>query len=121
VPPNFGQMPPIPFELSNNIKDPNNSQALVAELIKRIPQVPIETPHKEDKTTDRIARCNPKVYGGSYNLVVLEEWIRGMEKISTVVEVLQENKVNIGTYYLTSEADIWWNTVKDKPVLPEFT
>jgi len=29
-----------------------------------------------------------------------------MEKIFTVVEVSEEKKVNIGTYYLTSEADI---------------
>jgi len=33
--------------------------------------------------------------------VELEEWIRGMEKIFTVVEVLGDNKVNIGTFYLT--------------------
>jgi len=29
-----------------------------------------------------------------------------MEKIFTVVEVPEEKKVNIGTYYLTGEADI---------------
>jgi len=44
-----------------------------------------------------------------------------MEKIFTVVEVPEKKKVNIGTYYLTNEADIWWNTVKDKLVGPEFT
>ena len=44
-----------------------------------------------------------------------------MEKIFTVVEVPEEKRVNIGTYYLTGEADIWWNTVKDKLVGPEFT
>jgi len=26
----------------------------------------------------------------------------------------RRKKVNIGTYYLTGETDIWWNTVKDK-------
>jgi len=44
-----------------------------------------------------------------------------MEKIFTVVEVPEEKKVNIKTYYLTGEADIWLNTVKDKRVGPEFT
>ena len=44
-----------------------------------------------------------------------------MEKIFTVVEVPEGKKVNIGTYYLTGEANIWWNTVKDKLVWPEFT
>jgi len=44
-----------------------------------------------------------------------------MEKIFTMVEVPEGKRVNIETYYLTSEADIWWNTVKDKLVGPEFT
>ena len=38
-----------------------------------------------------------------------------------MAKVLEEKKVNMGTYYLTGEADIWWNTVKDKLVGPEFT
>jgi len=38
-----------------------------------------------------------------------------------MVEVLKEKKVNIGTYYLTAEADIWWNTIKGRFVGPEFT
>ena len=44
-----------------------------------------------------------------------------MEKIFTEIEVLEEKKVNIEMYYWTSEADIWWNTIKDKLVWPEFT
>ena len=43
------------------------------------------------------------------------------KKIFIAVEVPKEKKVNIGTYYLTGETDIWWNTVKDKLVGPEFT
>ena len=74
--------------------------------MKRIPQVPTETPPKDDKLADRVARCNPKVYDGNYDPVVVEEWVRKMEKIFTVVEVPEENKVNIEIYYLTGEADI---------------
>jgi len=37
-----------------------------------------------------------------------------MEKIFVVVEVLENKKVNIGTFYLTGEADILWNTVRYK-------
>jgi len=35
--------------------------------------------------------------------------------------VPEEKKVKTGMYYLTGEADIWWNTIKDKLVGPEFT
>ena len=51
----------------------------------------------------------------------LDEWILGMEKIFTVVEVPGDKKVNIGTFYLTGETDIWWNTVKNKLLGPDFT
>ena len=53
-------------------------------------------PLKEDKLADRVARRKPKVYDGSYDPVVLEGWIRGMEKIFTVVEVPEEKKISIG-------------------------
>jgi len=46
------------------------------------------------------------VYDENYDPAVLEEWVRGMEKIFTVVEVPEEKKVNIGTYYLTGKAYI---------------
>jgi len=43
VPPSFGQMPPISPKLVNNVGDPNYWPALVADLMKRIPQVPTKT------------------------------------------------------------------------------
>jgi len=51
----------------------------------------------------------------------LEEWIRGMEKIFTIVEVHDEKKVDIGMFYLIREIYIWWNTVKDRLLGLEFT
>ena len=63
--------------------------------MKRIPQVPTETPPKEDKLADRVVRRNPKVYDGTYDPVIWGEWVRGMERIFTVVEVPEEKEVNI--------------------------
>jgi len=74
--------------------------------MKRIFPAPSGIPPKDDKLVDRVAQCNPKVYDRKYALVELNEWIRGMEKIFTVVKVPDEKKVNIGTFYLTREANI---------------
>jgi len=30
-------------------------------------------------------------------------------------------KMNIGTFYLTGETNIWWNTVKNRLLGPDFT
>ena len=43
-----------------------------------------------------------------------------MEKVFTVVEVPEEKKVNIRMHYLIGEANIWWNTIKDRLIGPEF-
>jgi len=53
--------------------------------------------------------------------VELETRIRGIEKIFIIVEDLEEKKMNIGMFYLTVEADIWWNTVKDRLLGPNLT
>ena len=44
-----------------------------------------------------------------------------MEKIFTIVEVPRDKKVNIETFYLTGETDIWWNNIKIKLLGPDFT
>jgi len=59
----------LPSVLASNLGNPSYCATLVAELIKRIHQLPAETPPKEDKLVDRVARCNPKVYNGSYDPV----------------------------------------------------
>jgi len=77
VQPNFGEMPPNLPELTNNIGSLNYWSTMVAELMRQIPQVHVETPPKNDKLANRVARHNPKVYEGKYDPVQLEEWVRG--------------------------------------------
>ena len=57
--------------------------------MKQILSTPSEIPPKDDKLAEKVARCNPKVYVGKYDLIELEEWTWGMEKIFTVVEELR--------------------------------
>ena len=112
--------PTLALEVSSTVEDPNYWKNLVIELMKRIPPaspttpVPPENSSKSDKLADRVAQCNPKVYDGNLDPVELEDWIREMEKIFAIVKVPKEKKVNIETFYLAGEADIWCSTVKDK-------
>jgi len=61
--------------------------------MRRIPPIAPEGPSKPDDVADRVAKRNPKTYDGKYDPVELEGWIRGMEKIFTVVEVPENKKV----------------------------
>ena len=69
--------------------------------------IPSETIPKPDELSNRVARFNPKICDGKFHHVEREEWIRGIEKIFTVIEVPEEEKVNIWTFYLAGEIDIW--------------
>ena len=60
--PQHCDMPPLPSELASNLGNPSYWPTLVTELMKRIPQVPPETPSKEDKLANWVARRNSKVY-----------------------------------------------------------
>jgi len=44
-----------------------------------------------------------------------------MEEVFTVIEIPGDKRVNIGTFYLTGETDIWWNIVKNRLLGPNFT
>jgi len=82
--------------------------------MKQIPPIPPEGSSKPDDVADRVAKRNPKTYDHKYDPVELEEWIRETKNIFEVVQVPKNKKVNIGTFYLTGEVGIWWNTVSYK-------
>jgi len=117
----------VALEASGSVKDLNYWKNLVIQLMKRIPAAPSgsqvfpEYPPRLDKLADRVALGNPKVYDENLDPVELEDWIRGMEKVFAVVEVPEEKKINIGTFYLAGEVDSWWSTVKGKLQRPELT
>jgi len=48
--------------------------------MKHISPVPLVNCLKEDKIIDRVAGCNRKPYGGSYDLMELKEWIREIKR-----------------------------------------
>jgi len=89
--------------------------------IPAVPHVPPENPPKSNKLANTVAQCNLKVYDGNLDPIELENWIKGIEKIYAIIEVPEERKVNIRTFYLAGEIDIWWSTVKGKLQGPELT
>ena len=83
------------LEAYSSVEDPNYWKNLVTELMKRIPTAPSgskllpEQPPRSNKLANSVARCNPKVYDRNLDPVELEDWIRRMDKIFAVVEVLE--------------------------------
>ncbi|KAK9689820.1 hypothetical protein RND81_09G083600 [Saponaria officinalis] len=67
-----------------------------------------QKPHQQT-IFDRFARHRPPTYDGLCDPVVLEAWIREMEKLFMATLCPEYQKVGIATYYLQREADNWWS------------
>ncbi|XP_010677939.1 uncharacterized protein LOC104893521 [Beta vulgaris subsp. vulgaris] len=61
---------------------------------------------------DRFDRHRPPTFDGTSDPVVLEGWIREMEKLFAATGCPAVEMVSIGTYYLKMEADNWWSIVR---------
>ena len=57
---------------------------------------------------DKVLQVRPPSYNGTTDPVILEGWIRTMEKVFRATRCLEEEKLDIGTYYLEGEVDNWW-------------
>uniref|UniRef100_A0A803MTB6 Retrotransposon gag domain-containing protein n=1 Tax=Chenopodium quinoa TaxID=63459 RepID=A0A803MTB6_CHEQI len=62
-------------------------------------------PSGGQSTFDRFDRHCPPTYDGTADPVVLEGWLREMEKLFNATGCPPEDRVAIGTYYLKLEAD----------------
>ncbi|XP_010666250.2 uncharacterized protein LOC104883423 [Beta vulgaris subsp. vulgaris] len=61
---------------------------------------------------DRFDRHRPPTYEGATDPVILESWLREMEKMFAATGCPAAEMVPIGTYYLKMEADNWWSTIR---------
>ncbi|KAK9740091.1 hypothetical protein RND81_03G010400 [Saponaria officinalis] len=58
---------------------------------------------------DKFSKHHPPTYEGTCDPVVLEAWIREMEKLFIATLCPEDQKVGIASYYLQREADNWWS------------
>ena len=56
----------------------------------------------------RVAGQHPPFFAGEEDPVILEEWIRALDKILEVVECPPGRQVEMASFYLKEEADLWW-------------
>jgi len=81
-------------------------------ITKRLKEAKPERTGGETKFSDRVTKRNPKVYEGKEDPMILGEWIRQIQKIFDVVEVTNNKRINIWTFYLSGTTDMWCLAVK---------
>jgi len=92
--------------------DPELMAKIIAEVTKKLRGLGSRKDEQENKLFDIVVKWNPRTYDGKEDPVLLEEWVRKMKKIFGILEVLDNRRVNIGAFYLTRYANIWWGMVK---------
>ncbi|KAK9675634.1 hypothetical protein RND81_11G020400 [Saponaria officinalis] len=62
----------------------------------------------------KMASYNPKTYDGKPDPVEFENWIRGMDKLFDAIKCHEKWKIGFAVYYLIGQADLWWETIKER-------
>ncbi|XP_057545909.1 uncharacterized protein LOC130824905 [Amaranthus tricolor] len=67
----------------------------------------------------KIATLKPPIFVGKEDPMLLENWLRDMEKIFTANGTPETQKVNKATFYLREDAETWWEnegqTINNQP------
>ncbi|XP_073223476.1 uncharacterized protein [Cicer arietinum] len=61
---------------------------------------------------DRFHKANPPSFEGHYNPDGAQKWLQEVEKIFRGVACLEGQKVHLGTFMLTEEAEHWWDNAR---------
>ncbi|KAK9715708.1 hypothetical protein RND81_06G184100 [Saponaria officinalis] len=70
--------------------------------------------------TRAVSHQRPSQFDGKGDPVKLENWVREFEKIFTTLKCPQDLKVDQAAYYLTDQADLWWNENKVRLSVPTY-
>ena len=60
-----------------------------------------------------IQRLAPRKYDNKGPPTKLDDWIREMEKILSILKTLEDMKVDLAVHYVNGDADTWWVTHRD--------
>ena len=71
-----------------------------------------------DKTYEKIRKQGAKAFAGTTNPVVVEEWLRGTERILDRFDCTSEKKVSYAVSLFEQDALDWWETVPGSKNVP---
>ncbi|XP_019167865.1 PREDICTED: uncharacterized protein LOC109163571 [Ipomoea nil] len=69
---------------------------------------PPPPPARNHDVCRQVSSHRPPVFTGEEDPVLLEEWIRALDKIFAVVGCPEDRHVELATLYFSHEADLWW-------------
>ncbi|XP_074304333.1 uncharacterized protein LOC141639050 [Silene latifolia] len=95
----------------NEHTDMSNFMTIVADAIRN------NNSHNEENSAKffkKMACYNPKTYDGKLDPVEFENWLRSFDKLFEAIQCPETWRVGFAVYYLVGQADLWWETVKER-------
>ena len=60
---------------------------------------------------EEFKKANPPSFQGAYDPDKADEWIKAMEKVFSILDCSDHQKVTFAIYMLEADAEFWWNNV----------
>ena len=57
-------------------------------------------------------KANPPSFRGAFDPDKAKQWVKAMEKVFSILDYIDHQKVAFATYMLDADAKFWWNSVK---------
>ena len=66
---------------------------------------------EDAKMVEKARRLGAQEFQGTIDLVLVEDWIKRIERIFEIIECPKERKVNIAAFLLEGRALNWWTSL----------
>ncbi|MQL89294.1 hypothetical protein Taro_021855 [Colocasia esculenta] len=82
-----------------------------SQHLRALALVPQEYGHGGPSIMERFKRMAPPSFKGESQPLLVESWMREIEKIFRAIRCVEEDKVTLATYMLQERADVWWSSL----------
>ncbi|MQL90959.1 hypothetical protein Taro_023564 [Colocasia esculenta] len=90
-----------------------HTQAALQAQLEAQAQVPVPQAqnHGGPSIMERFKRMLPPSFKGESDPLLVESWMRQIEKIFRAIRCADDNRVTLATYMLQERADVWWSSL----------
>jgi len=107
-----------PHNSVGSVHPPTNHEDEHISKYQKIPDVMpgwlarLATKSNPHRALEQFQKLNPPAFKGEADPIQAEEWLRRIEKILTVMECNENQKVSFTSFMFQGEAEHWWDMVK---------
>ena len=84
----------------------------LATLMTQYMEFQMARPARGTTLHEQFMKLNPHEFVGVIDPLVAEEWLKKLDAIFEVMEVIEEQKLSLATFMLKGDARNWWESMR---------